>query len=151
MFSFSSKLATIVVVLAISFIAASCGDGSGDGEAQPAEDAPVFVDGDVGRVPVHPLAEAVSDRSTKDDVVAQSFEVRNVSREQLFDWYADNLEGWRQVEEPAPIADGPDAAWRGTWTKGDRHLLVTASEAPTLSEDSSERGPLQYSLSLEPA
>ncbi|HVM07222.1 MAG TPA: hypothetical protein VM345_02065 [Acidimicrobiales bacterium] len=140
----------VCALLALSLLAA-CGDGDGGPEAQPSEDAPVFVEGNFGRIPVHPLAESIGARSTTGDVTAQSFAARGLSREQLFDWYDEQLDGWTQEVQPAPVGEADDAAWRGTWTNRDRRLIVTVSEGSTLPDTGSANEPrIQYSLSLEP-
>lgn len=129
----------------------ACGEDDGGPSAMPSEHG-AFVTGDFGDIPVHPLAEPAGPKSTKGDVVAQSFVARNVSRADLYDWYEDRLDGWDQVEPPQPLGDAPDAATRAQWVRDDRRLIMTVSEAPTLDGESTagEDERLQYSLSLEP-
>lgn len=147
-----TRLSVYLMVLCLAVAMSACGDDADDGDAQPAEDSPTFVEGDFGEVPVHPLADPVGERSTTGDVTAQSFEVRNLTRDQLFEWYDENLDGWTSETTPGPVGEAPEASWRGTWTSGDRRLIVTASEGTTLSgSSSSDDVRLQYSLSLEPA
>ena len=122
-------------------------------EAQPAADAPMFVEGgEVGAIPIHPLAEPVGERVVTGDVIAQSFGVRNVTRDQVFDWYEDNLGGWRLDEPARPIGETADSAWRARWVRGDRRLLVTVSDAPTLepARGADDSPIVQMSMSLEP-
>ena len=125
---------------------------SADGPAaQPAEDAPVLVSGDFGEVPIHPLAEEAGSKTYEADVVAQSFSIRNMSREALFSWYSERLDGWTVEEAPHALGEAADASWRALWTRGDRRLIVTVSQPPPSAGEGT--GPdvvLQYSLSLEP-
>ncbi len=130
----------------------ACGGESDLPAVQPAEDDPIFVSGDFGEIPVHPLAEEAGAKNHENDVVAQSFIVRNMSRDLLFSWYADRLEGWTQEESPRPLGDAANASWRGLWTRADRRLIITVSAAPESATEGGT-GPdvvLQYSLSLEP-
>ena len=142
----------VVVALLMSLLLAACGGDEDSPEAQPSTDGGTFVSGDFGDIPIHPLADAVGSKSTKGDVIAQSFGARNVSRDGLFDWYEDRLDEWDQVEPPTALGDAPDASTRARWVKDDRQLIMTVSDAPTLQgEDGDDREPtLQYSLSLEP-
>lgn len=132
---------------------ASCGENDRSPEALPADDAPVFVSGDFGEIPVHPLSEEVGEKTKKDGVVAQSFRIRNTSRDQLFAWYEERLDGWVQESPPAAVGNAPDAAWRARWTRQDKRLIITVSKAPALDGGGAtgEDAVLQYSLSLEPA
>lgn len=138
--------------LLLLVLLSACGENDRSREALPADDAPIFVSGDFGEVPVHPLAEEVGDKTRKGDVVAQSFRIRNTSRDQLFEWYEDNLDGWVPEAPPAAVGDSPNAAWRAQWIRKDKRLLITVSEAPALDGggSTSEDAILQYSLSLEP-
>lgn len=146
------RLAALAPLLLLALLA-SCGGTSTSPEALPADDAPVFVSGDFGEIPVHPLAEEVGEKTKKDGVVAQSFRIRNTSRDQLFAWYEERLDGWVQEAAPAAVGDAPDAAWRARWTRQDKRLIITVSQAPALDKGGSpdEDSVLQYSLSLEPA
>lgn len=133
-------------------LAVGCGGETEPPAAQPAEDEPIFVQGDFGEIPIHPLAEEAGERSEEDGVVAQSFEIRNTSRDALFSWYDERLEGWTQEEAPHALGEAENASFRARWTRGDRRLIITVSEAPRTATDGGT-GPdlvLQYSLSLEP-
>lgn len=149
------RLRLTVLAPLVSFVlVGACGGGSdAPPDAQPSGDDAVFVSGDFGDVPIHPLADAVGEKSNAEGVVAQSFRLRNTSREELFSWYEERLDGWVQEARPQPIGDSPQASWRARWTRSDRRLIVTVSEAPTLSQEGSSTDDvvLQYSLSLEPA
>lgn len=147
------RTADVLVALVVVFVLGACGDADSEPEAQPAEEGVTFVRGDFGDIPVPPLAEEVGPRSEKDDVVAQSYRVRNSSRAELFDFYGERLGGWQVEEAPRPLGDAEEASWRGQWVRDDRRLVVTVSEAPTLEPaDAADDDPVvQLSLSLEPA
>lgn len=140
------------MALVAVLVLGACGDGGSGPEAQPAEEGATFVRGDFGDIPVPPLAEEVGPRSEKDDVIAQSYEVRNTSREELFEFYDDRLDGWRVEQAPQKLGEAEAASWRAQWTRDDRRLIVTVSEAPTLEPaDAADDDPVvQLSLSLEP-
>lgn len=145
------RLLGVIPLVALSFLT-GCGDDAVPPAAAPSGDGPTFVSGEFGAIPIHPLAEQVGPKSTNGDVTAQSFVARNVSRDQLFGWYEERLDGWDQVEPPRAVGDAPNAATRSRWVKGDRRLIMTVSNAPTLAGDESadDDPTVQYSLSLEP-
>ena len=147
------RTADVLVALVVVLVLGACGDSGSGPEAQPAEEGATFVRGDFGSVPVPPLAEEVGPRSEKDDVVAQSYRVRNSSRAQLFDFYGERLDGWQVEQAPQAVGDAEGASWRGQWVRDDRRLVVTVSEAPALEPaDAADDDPVvQLSLSLEPA
>lgn len=145
-----------VLVLALGATAGCAGEAEPQRTqppaAQPAEDAPVFVEGDFGTIPIHPLAEEAGTKTQEDGVVAQSFTIRNTSTDDLFAWYHARLSGWTQETAPQVLGGAEAASWRATWTRGEQRLIVTVSEAPeTATEGGAEPEVLlQYSLSLEP-
>lgn len=147
-----TRLTTLLLALLSLFAVGACGDdGDRNPEATPAEDSSAFASGDFGDIPIHPLAEEAGEKTQTDDVVAQSFRARNLSQEQLFAWYDENLTGWQQESPPKPLGEAPNASWRARWIRGDQRLIVTASAAPTLESPEGTDDPvLQYSLSLEP-
>lgn len=136
----------------LALLFAACGDDGGDGAAQPAEEAATFVSGEFGDIPRPPLADEVGPRADIDGVIAQSFRVRNTSRDRIFAFYDERLEGWQPEERPKQLGPAPDAAWRATWIRDDRRLVVTTSDAPTLAAPTGASADpiLQVSLSLEP-
>ena len=148
----TTRLTTILLALLSCLVIGACGDdGDRSPEATPAEDAPAFVSGDLDSIPIHPLAEEVGPKSRKDGVIAQSFRARNLSPDQLFEWYDENLEGWEQEAPPEQLGEAANASWRARWIRDDHRLIVTTSPAPALESAEGTDDPiLQYSLSLEP-
>ena len=156
------RLAHALLALIVALVIGACGDDGdgmgtgGDGgtgpDAQPAEEAPTFVSGDFGSIPVDPLAEEVGPRTEADGVIAQSYEVRNTSREEIFEFYRDRLDEWQVEQPPQPLGEAENASWRARWVRDDRRLIVTVSDAPTLQSEgeSSDDPVVQLSLSLEP-
>lgn len=55
-------------------------------------------------------------------------------------------------QAPQKLGEAEAASWRAQWTRDDRRLIVTVSEAPTLEPaDAADDDPVvQLSLSLEP-
>jgi hypothetical protein len=135
------------VLLAVLLVLAGCGDddgGAADGtEAQPAPDVTVFQEGDFDGIPLPPLADEAGERSEQDGVVVQSFFVRNRTPEDVLRFYEEQLDG-EVVTSPEANGD----AWRGTWLRDGRQLLVSAVPAPAAGDDEVVT---QMSLELSPA
>ena len=143
---------TTAVCAGLLLVTTACGNDGDSPSASPAEDGATFVSGDFGDIPIHPLADPVGPKSTKDDVIAQSFVARNITSDDLFAWYEERLDGWNQTEAPHALGEAPQASSRARWEREDRRLIMTVSNAPTLEADASadDDPAVQYSLSLEP-
>lgn len=122
----------------------SCGSGGGRLQAQPSPGDSVFRGGDFDQLPRYPGSDTLNQPTKKADVVVETFSASNTSPQQILQYYADRLVGWTPTEPVQGI--GPEA-YRGAWTKGGRKLQVSASRAPTLSQD---QPVAQYSLELGP-
>lgn len=148
-------LHALVFALVVAVGAAgACGtDDRGDPATQPAPDVTVFAEGKFGSIPVMPLSEPAGTRNEKNDVVAQSFQLRNASPDSVFDYYADVLRpDWTLTQEPTALGEADNPSFRAIWTNGDHRLVLTTSGGNTLNGEpgQSEIPVLQYSLSLEP-
>jgi hypothetical protein len=144
-----SRLPSLLAIAALALpIAGACGSGdevpgpSGHSKASTSAEA-VF-----DEVPVHPLADPVGSRSAQRGIVEQSYRTRNTTKEALFRWYGEHLDGWNPESAPAPTG-ASGSSWKATWLRDERRLVITASDAPTLG-DSKGDPTVQYSLSLEP-
>lgn len=131
-------------------LAAGCGGGgASEPEAQPAPDVSVFAEGDFGEIPLHPRSDPIGPRSEKAGVTARSYVTRGATPEQVLRYYEGNLDGWALVE---PVRRDHDA-YRGTWERDGRTLLVSAGPAPTVDTRPGDAGQVltQYNLQLGPA
>lgn len=133
---------------------AGCGDGDGDGasvgepEAQPAPGVTTFQEGDFAGIDLPSTATPVNERTEEDDAVAQSFEVRNTTPEEIMAFYSDALAEYDVLEAPEEIGVG---TMRGRWEVDGRRLTVAAQTAETLNDNPGAPEVLtQLSLSLEP-
>ena len=131
-------LALTVAVFAV--IAAACG-ADDTREAIPARGGE-FVEGVFDDLPRPPRTAPLGERTAEEDVVSQSFEVRNMSSRQVLDFYVDNLDEW----ETTGVENIGAGTYRGTWTTEDHELIVSSTSAPTLSEDDEARAQLSLSL-----
>ena len=146
------RRAGLSAVLVVGVLAAGCGDDAeapDAPEAQPAPDVSVFAEGDFGEVPLYPRSDPAGTRSEKADVTARSYFARGATPEQVLSFYEDDLDGWTQTE---PVRQDNDA-YRGTWRRGDRTLLVSAAPAPAVDTRPGDAGQVltQYNLQLGPA
>lgn len=143
--------------LALALVAAGCGDdddGQADAqqeaqpEAQPAPDVTTFEEGDFDDLPLPPRYTEISERVEEDGVVSQSFEVRNMTPQELIDWYAEALDEFEVLEAPEEIGV---ETYRGQWDLDGRELTVAAQGAETLEDNpSAPEVVTQLSLSLAP-
>jgi hypothetical protein len=131
------------LALTIVFLAAACGDDDVR-DTQPSPDSTGFTDGAFDELPRHPRSDEVGSRSEKDGVVAQSFEVRNATPQQILEWYTERLEGWSMIGTVDAVGE---QAVRGRRARGDEELTISATSAPTLAEG--DEAVSQYSLSLD--
>lgn len=131
------------LALTLAFLAAACGDDDVR-DTQPSTDDPAFTDGAFDELPRHPRSDEVGSRTEKDGVVAQSFEARNATPQQILEWYTERLEGWSMIGTVEAVGE---QAVRGRWTRGDDELTISATSAPTLAENGEAVS--QYSLSLD--
>ena len=123
---------------------ASCGNGGGKPQAQPAPEVTVFRGGAFDQLPRYPRSDPLNQPVETNGVVTQSFSVPNASPQQVLDFYHDHLPGWQQMG--AVQSAGTDT-YQGAWVKGDQELRVSATKAPTLSKSEPV---VQYSLELGP-
>ena len=142
----------LVLAVVVAALGTGCSDDETEGpEAQPAPDVTRFVEGDFGRIPVHPRSEEVSERNEEREVVAQSFSVRGASPRQVLEWYRVHLDPdvWSQAGDVEELGD---RSYRGEWVSDDYRLRVSSIDGETLEqEDESQvRVVSQYSLTLRP-
>ncbi|MDP9403498.1 MAG: hypothetical protein M3P85_09215 [Actinomycetota bacterium] len=141
-----SKAMSLAAAFAVAVSLPRCGDTrSEDPEAQPAPGVTRFAEGEFDQLPRYPRSDPASDRTEKADSTARSFKVRNASPQQILDFYASRLEGWRPLEAPREIGK---STYRGVWTKEDRRLTVSAAPAPGFAEP--DEVVSQYSITLGP-
>lgn len=138
------RLAAVVLVL---LVAAGCGGDEQRPSTQPAPDETTFQRGDFEDLPRYPRSEPLGERTEKDGAVARSFEATGATPEAVVEWYRDNLARWQLDQPPAPIGE---RTYRGRWSRDAFFLVVSATAAPTLSNDDGSTVSTQYSLSLEP-
>lgn len=134
----------LLPAVALALLAA-CG-GHERPQARPTAGETAFAS-EFDDLPRHPRSEPLGERTEKDGVTARSFKVTGATPEEVLEWYLGNLRGWQLREQPAAIGQG---TYRGRWARGAHFLVVSASEAPTLSSEAGDDAPAQYSLSLEP-
>ncbi len=139
-----SKGLTAVVVLLGALLVGACASGATTKPAQPAPGDTVFRGGNFDQLPRYPRSQDLNQDTAKNGVVAQTFSVANTTPQQVLQFYGDHLAGWQVAEAARSIGSN---AYRGAWVKGDRELLVSASGAPTLSQ---QQPVVQYSLELGP-
>lgn len=147
-------LHALVFALVVA-VGATGGCGSDDPRpaTQPAPGVTVFAEGKFGSIPLMPLSEPAGTRTERNDVVAQSFQLRNASPDSVFDYYAGVLRpDWTLTQEPTVLGEADNPSFRAIWTNGEHRLVITTSGGPTLNGEpgQSEVPVLQYSLSLEP-
>lgn len=132
----------------------SCGSDDGGPDAQPAPEDPGFAEGLFDQLPHPPGSEPVGPKAEEQGVNARSYKVDNATPLEVMEFYEDALaDDWREIEEVHELGESENAAYRGKWQRDEWVLVVTASEAPTVSgtETGEARNPtVQYSLSLEP-
>lgn len=120
--------------------------------AQPAPGTDTFEQGLFDEIPHPPRSEPLGTRSEKQDVVSQSFKVRDSLPDEVMAFYTQRLAGeWTTVTEAQQIGAG--STWRGVWARDNWELTVTATEAPTVDDTADPEAALgnvfsQYSLSL---
>lgn len=140
--------ATAIVVLGLG----ACGDDADvEPSAQPTPEGTTFEEGDFDGIPLPPLAEPVGERSEEDEIVVQTFALRNGTPEDVMDFYSAQLSGSEVVA--APEQSGTSTL-RAEWLLDDgRTLLVTTLPAPTAEGDEVEDAEVvtQFSLTLRPA
>ncbi|MDQ4131913.1 MAG: hypothetical protein M3179_01620 [Actinomycetota bacterium] len=135
-----------MALVLVAVVVCACGS-RGERDAQAAPDVSVFREGYFDQIPRYPRTDPLGAAAEKADVVSQSFAARNASPEHILDFYTRALLGWTVVEAPHPVGEG---AVRGVWAKDGRHLVVSASRAPTMEADDPETPMVQYNLQLGP-
>ena len=129
---------------------AGCGRDEAREGTQPAPGTNTFEQGVFDDLPRFPRSEPLGPRTEEAGTVSQSFRAEGVTPEGVLDYYETALEGW----EPVPEAARTAAPFRQRWARDDWTLVVSASEAPALPDQTpTASGPVatQYSLVLSPA
>lgn len=142
-----ARRAALLGALAVLLVLPACASGS-TGDTQPAPGVTTFRGGAFDQLPRYPRSDAVGRPAEEGDVVSQSFSVPGAAPADILGFYEDRLQGWLLVE---PIEEVGDDVYRGTWSRDGRHLMVSASPAPTLEPASPPRPITQYNLQLGPA
>jgi hypothetical protein len=124
--------AAAVAVAALGLLAA-CGDDTSGGddlpEAQPAPDVSTFTEGGFDDLPIPPRGDPIGERSEKDDVVAQSFGVRDLPPVAVLEFYDEVLTDWEKLD-----VEDVGTAGRADYRRDGRALRVTAQPAPAVGD-----------------
>ena len=135
------QVLSLILALWVSIV--GCGDDERAAETQPSRwGGPT--EGPFDDIPLLPRSDALSEVSEKEDVVAQSYAVRNRTPEGVIDFYLENLTGWAMIGEVEQGQTGD--TFRAKWRDEGFELIVSATSAPTVEEQGETR--TQYSLSL---
>lgn len=146
-----NRVAAAAVVLFLGLGACGDDDSNVEPNAQPTPDGTSFEEGDFAGIPIPPLAEPVGERSEQDEIVVQTFALRNKTPEDVMDFYEAELSENDLVM--APEQSGTSTL-RAEWLLDDgRSLLVTTLPAPTAEGGEVENADVvtQFSLTLRPA
>ncbi len=139
-----------IVVAVGGTLACACGGNGESGRdrgAQPAPGVTAFLSGQLDDVPTLGRMNALGPERVVNRVATQSFAVVGETPKGSIHIYGDVLErsGWTLLR--APHRTGTHA-WQGVWMRRGQELLVSSTNAPTVS--SGDEQATQLSLSLYP-
>ncbi len=122
-----ASVATLVVLLG------ACGGSSksSTSSSHPAQPTPngSFVPGELSSLPTLGQMKALGPEQHSDGVTTRSYGVTGYGPQDALTTYAKQLNGWSNSIRPHAVG----SSWRGTWTRDQYSLVVTAIKAPTLS------------------